>query len=148
MERRVVVTGIGAITPIGNTADESWEGILNKKCGIDKITLFDATGFKTSLAAEVKDIDLSQHFDGKQLKRMDRSSHFALIGAREAFKDSGITKENTDFDRVGIFVSTGIGGLITIQNQCEVNYAKGHGRVSPMFIPMAIANMPARKYCY
>lgn len=143
MERRVVITGLGAITPIGNNVEETWEGIENKKCGIDKISLFDATGFKTSLDAEVKNYEASEHFDVKQAKRLDRSSQFALVAAREAFKDSGITSENTDFNKVGIFVSTGIGGLITIQEQCEKNCLKGHGRVSPMFIPMSIANMPA-----
>lgn len=143
MERRVVITGIGAITPIGENVNETWDGIKTKKCGIDKITQFDAEGFKISLAGEIKDLDLSKYFDPKQIKRMDRSSHLAIIGAREAFKDSGITSENTDLTRVGIFVSSGIGGLKTIQEQCETNYAKGHGRVSPMFIPMSIANMPS-----
>lgn len=143
MERRVVITGMGAITPIGNNVEETWEGIKNKKCGIDKITLFDTEGFKTSLAAEIKNIDFSEHFDPKQIKRTDRSSLIGIIAAREAFKDSGITSENTDLDRVGVFVSSGIGGLHTLQEQCEVNCLKGHNRVSPMFIPMSIANMPA-----
>ncbi len=143
MERRVVITGIGAITPIGNTVNETWEGIKQTKCGIDKISLFDATGYKTSLDAEVKNYDPLKHFDVKQARRLDRSSQFALIAAREAFADSKITSENTDLEKVGIFVSSGIGGLITIQEQCETNYAKGHNRVSPMFIPMSIANMPA-----
>ena len=83
------------------------------------------------------------YFEAKQAKRLDRVSQFALIAAREAFKDSKMTEENTDFDRVGIFVSSGIGGLITIQNQCETNIQKGNNRISPMFIPMSIANMPA-----
>lgn len=143
MEKRVVITGIGAITPIGNNVSETWEGIKNKKCGIDKITLFDTANYKTSLAAEVKNYNPEEHFEVKEAKRLDRSSQFALIGAREAMKDSGMTSENTDFNRVGIFVSSGIGGLITIQNQCETNLEKGNRRVSPMFIPMAIANMPA-----
>lgn len=143
MEKRVVITGVGAITPIGKNADETWKGIENKKCGIDNISLFDATNFKTSLDAEVKDYDPLEYFDRKQAKRLDRSSQFAIISAREAVKDSGITAENTDLDRVGVFVSSGIGGLITIQEQCETNYAKGNSRVSPMFIPMSISNMPA-----
>ncbi len=143
MEKRVVITGLGAITPIGKNTEEMWKGIQEKKCGIDKITLFDTTGYKTSLDAEVKEYDPTEYFDGKQAKRLDRSSQFALIAAREAFQDSGITEENTDFERVGVFVSSGIGGLKTIQDQCEVNYTKGNNRVSPMFIPMAIANMPA-----
>lgn len=143
MERRVVITGLGAITPIGKTVKETWEGIENKKCGIDKISLFDATGYKTSLDAEVKNFDPSEYFEVKQSKRLDRSSQFAMIAAREAFKDSGMTSENTQLDRVGIFISSGIGGLRTIQQQCEINCTKSHSRVSPMFIPMAIANMPA-----
>ena len=143
MERRVVVTGLGAITPIGNNVEETWKGIKEKKCGIDKISLFDATDYKTSLDAEVKNYDPLQYFETKQVKRLDRSSQFAIIAAREAFKNSGITSENTNLEKVGVFVSSGIGGLKTIQEQCEINYTKGHNRVSPMFIPMTIANMPA-----
>lgn len=143
MERRVVITGLGAITPIGKNVKETWEGIENKKCGIDNISLFDTTNFKTKLAAEVKEYNPLEYFEPKQAKRFDRSSQFAIIAAREAVKGSGITKENTDYDKVGIFVSTGIGGLTTIQEQCEINYIKGNKRVSPMFIPMSIANMPA-----
>ncbi len=108
-----------------------------------KLLCLIASGYKTILAAEVKDFDPLEYFDLKQAKRLDRCSQFALISAREAFEDSGITSENTNLDRVGIFVSSGIGGLITIQNQCRVNFEKGHSRVSPMFIPMSIANMPA-----
>lgn len=143
MERRVVITGLGAITPIGKDVQETWDGIKKNECGIDKITLFDSTGFKTSLAAEVKEFNPLEHFEAKQAKRLDRSSQFAIVAAREAFKDSKITSENTDLNRVGIFISSGIAGLNTIQEQCETNYIKGHNRVSPMFIPMAIANMPA-----
>ena len=143
MERRVVITGMGAITPIGNTVEEMWNGIQEKKCGIDNITLFDTTDFKTKLAAEVKNFDASQYFDVKQARRLDRVSQFAMIAAREAFNDSKITKENTNFEKIGIFIGTGIGGLITLQNQCEVRLEKGNNRVSPMFIPMVIANMPA-----
>ena len=143
MEKRVVVTGLGAITPIGNNVDETWTGIKERKCGIDEITLFDTTNFKTKLAAEIKDYDPLKYFETKQAKRLDRSSQLAIIAAREAVKMSGITKENTNFDRVGIFVSSGIGGLKTIQDQCEINFEKGNRRVSPMFIPMSIANMPA-----
>ena len=143
MEKRVVITGLGAITPIGKNVDETWKAIENKKCGIDDITLVDTTNFKTKLAAEVKEYNPLDYFEPKQAKRLDRYSQFAIIAAREAVKDSGITKENTDYDRVGIFVSSGIGGLNTIQEQCEVNYIKGNNRVSPMFIPMSIANMAA-----
>ena len=143
MERRVVITGIGAITPIGNNVEDSWNGIKEQKCGIDRITVFDPETYKCKLAAEVKNYNVEEHFDLKQAKRLDKSSQFAIIAAREAFKDSRITEENTDLERVGIYVSSGIGGLKTIEEQCEIKTVKGHGRVSPMFIPMAIANMPA-----
>ncbi len=143
MNRRVVITGIGAITPIGNTVEEMWEGIKNKKCGIDKISLFDASDFKTSLAAEVKNYESSEYFDAKEAKRLDRCSQFAIVAAREAFKDSKIMSENTDLENVGVFIGSGIAGLNTIQDQCEVRTVKSHNRVSPMFIPMAISNMPA-----
>lgn len=143
MEKRVVITGIGAITPIGNNIDEMWDGILQNKCGIDKITLFDTEGLKTSLAAEVKGYIPTEYFEMKQAKRLDRSSQFAIVAAREAFKDSGISAENTDLTRVGVAVSSGIAGLNTIEEQSGVNYAKGSSRISPLFIPMSIANMPA-----
>ena len=143
MERRVVITGLGAISPIGNNVDEMWKGIENKTCGIDKISLFDASDYKTSLAAEVKDFNPLDHFEVKQTRHLDRSSQFALVASRQAYKDSGITPENTDMERCGIFISSGIGGLNTIQEQCKILYVKGHNRVSPMFIPMSIANMPA-----
>ena len=103
MERRVVITGIGAITPIGKNVDENWNAIKNKECGIDNITLFDTTNFKTKLAGEVKNYEPSNYFDVKEAKRLDRCSQFAIISAREAFKDSKITHENTDFERVRNF---------------------------------------------
>ncbi len=141
--RRVVVTGLGCITPIGKNVEETWNGIENGVCGVDTMKLVNPENFKTKMDAEVKDYNPHDYFDVKQARRLDRSSQFALIAAREAFADSGISEENTDFNNVGIFVSSGIGGLITIQNQCEVNLEKGHNRISPMFIPMSIANMPA-----
>lgn len=141
--RRVVVTGLGCITPIGKNVEETWNGIENGVCGVDTMKLVNPETFKTKMDAEVKDYNPHDYFDVKQARRLDRSSQFALIAAREAFADSGISEENTDFNNVGIFVSSGIGGLITIQNQCEVNLEKGHNRISPMFIPMSIANMPA-----
>lgn len=143
MERRVVITGLGTINPIGNTVDESWESIKKGTCGIGKISLFDATEFRTSVDAEVKDYDPLKYFDLKASKRLDRSSQFALIAAREAYKDSGLSPENTNHDRIGIFVSSGIGGFSTIQKQCETNKERGNRSVSSLLIPMAIVNMPA-----
>ncbi len=143
MERRVVITGLGAITPLGESAIELWDGIKSKKCGIDEITLIDTSNFKTKLAGEVKNYDYLKYFDVKQGRRLDRVSQFALIAGREAFKTSGITNENTNFENVGIYISSGIGGFTTIENQCVACNTKGNGKVSPMFIPMGIANMPA-----
>ena len=143
MERRVVITGLGAITPLGESAVELWDGIKTKKCGIDEITLIDNSTFKTKFAGEVKNYDYSKYFDIKQGKRLDRVSQFAMVAGREAFKTSGITEENTDFENIGIYISSGIGGFSTIESQCVTCSEKGNGRVSPMFIPMGIANMPA-----
>ena len=143
MEKRVVITGLGTINPIGNDVENTWDGIKNCKCGIDQITLFDNSNLKTKLAAEVKEYNASNYLDIKQAKRLDRSSQFAIIAAREALKDSGINEENTNLESVGIFIGSGIGGLITIENQCQTKFEKGANRVSPMFIPMSIANMPA-----
>lgn len=143
MEKRVVITGLGTINPIGNNTDETWKSIENKVCGIDVLTQVNNETFKTKLAGEVKEYDPTKYFDMKQAKRLDKSSQFAIIAAREALENSKITSENTNFENFGIFVSTGIGGLKTIQEQCEINTVKGHNRISPMFIPMSIANMPA-----
>lgn len=143
MEKRVVITGMGAITPIGKTVEQTWQSIQEKKCGVEEIKLFDTTNFKTKFGAEIKDYDPLVFFEAKEAKRFDRVSQFAIISAREALQESGITKENTNMDEVGVYIGSGIGGLITIQNQCQVNFEKGNKRVSPMFIPMAISNMPA-----
>ena len=143
MERRVVITGLGTICPIGKNVDEMWESIKTNKCGIDFIKAFDTENFKTKVAAEVKDYNDEDYFDLKEAKRLDRVSKFAIIAAREAYKDSGITKENTNHDNIGIFIGSGIGGFSTMQTQFGINEVKGNKRVSPMFIPMGISNMPA-----
>lgn len=141
MERRVVITGIGAITPIGNNAEEFWKGIKEGKCGIDEITLFDTTNQKVKLAAEVKGYKPEEHFERKRMNRMDRYTQFAVVASREAIKDSGITEENTDMERLGVMIGSGIGGLGTIEEQVENCYQKSPDKVSPMYIPMAIVNM-------
>ena len=141
--KRVVITGMGLISPIGNSVEESWDGILNHKCGIDNISLFDCTDFKTKLDAEIKGFNFEDHFDAKTIKRTDRSSLLAICSAREAMKDSMIDENNTDFNRLGVFVSTGIGGFNTVEEQCNIAYEKGNKRVSPLFIPMGIVNMAA-----
>ena len=141
MERRVVVTGIGAITPIGNNADEFWKGLKEGKCGIDTITAFDVSDFKVKLAAEVKGYNPEDYFDKRSARRLDKFAQFAMIAAREAMKYSGMTKENTDFDRVGVFIGSGMGGLETIEKENRVCFEKGYDKISPMYIPMVISNM-------
>lgn len=141
--RRVVVTGMGAITPIGNTVEEFWKGIQEGKCGIDTITQFDTEGFKAKLAAEVKDYVSEEHFERKSLKRMDRFSEFALVAAREAMKDSKLEVDKIDATRFGVGISAGIGGLSFIEKQKEIILEKGPDRISPMFIPVSINNMAA-----
>ncbi len=143
MNRRVVITGLGAITPIGNTADEFWKGLVEGKCGIDEITLFDTTDFKVKLAGEVKNFKVEEYFDRREAKRLDRYSHLALVAARELMKDSKLDVEKIDATRFGVAVSSGIGGLQTIENNKAILIEKGPDRVSPMFIPMSINNMAA-----
>ena len=141
--KRVVITGLGTISPIGKNVNETWEGIKSKKCGVEKITQFNTDNFKTKLACEVKNYNPEDYFDLKQARRLDKCSQFAIIAAREALQDSKITKENTDYNNIGTYIGSGIGGLNTIQEQCLVNFEKGNNRVSPMFLPMALSNMPA-----
>lgn len=141
MERRVVITGIGAITPIGNNVEEFWNGIKTQKCGIDEITKVDTSDLKVKLAAEVKNFNAEEHFDKRTARRMDLYSQYAVVASREALKASGITEENTDMTRVGIVIGSGIGGLVTMQKDIGACETKGPDRVSPMFIPMGIANM-------
>jgi len=143
MKNRVVVTGMGAVTPIGNNTADFWQGIKEGKCGIDTITAFDITDFKSTLAAEVKGFKPEDYMDKKEAKRMDRYSQFGIAAAEEAYKDAGLETAAFDRDRFGVIVGSGIGGLLTIEDQHSRLLEKGPGRVSPFFIPMAISNMAA-----
>ncbi len=141
MERRVVITGLGAITPIGNNAKDFWEGIKNGKCGIDNITQFDTTDFKVKLAAEVKNYNPEDYFDKREAKRLDKFSQYAMIAAREAWEDSGLDKEKENMEQVGVIIGSGIGGIQTIETEHAKCMERGPERVSPMYIPMGISNM-------
>ena len=143
MNKRVVITGMWAITPIGNNVNELFKGIVECKCGIEDITLFDTKDFKVKLAAEVKGYNPEEYLDRRAAKRMDRFTQFGVIAAREAMKDSGLNNENIDMEKVGVIVSSGIGGLKTIEEQNINLNQKGSDKVSPMYIPMAISNMAA-----
>ena len=143
MERRVVITGLGAITPIGNNTEEFWKGIKEGKCGIDEITHFDTTNYKVKLAGEVKGYNPEEYFDRRSAKRLDKFSQFAIVAAKEAWNDSKLDKEKEDMTRIGVILGSGIGGLETIEKEINTLLQKGPDRVSPMFIPMIIGNMAA-----
>ena len=141
--RRVVITGLGAVTPVGLTAAESWQAVRSGVCGIAPITQFDPAGQKVSLAAEVKGFDPEAHFTRQEAKHMARFTQFALASAREALRDSGLDREQEDLDRCGVIVSSGIGGLSITEAEHDKGAQKGWDRVSPFYIPTAICNMAA-----
>jgi 3-oxoacyl-[acyl-carrier-protein] synthase II len=141
--RRVVVTGLGAITPIGNSVKEMWQSVLENKCGIDKITHFDTENRKVTLAGEVKNFVPEDFLDKREARKMDRFTQFACVAANEAVADSAIDFESEDTSRCGVIIASGIGGLGTIQQEDIKGYEKGYDRVSPYFIPMSISNMAA-----
>lgn len=140
--RRVVITGMGAITPIGKTMSETWDGVKSGKCGIDFITGYDTTDRKVKVAGEIKDFNPEDYFERAEIKKMDRYSMLALIAAEEAVKDAGYDFADIA-DQTGVLVSSGIGGLATIEAEHARGTEKGFDRVSPFFIPNAIANMAA-----
>lgn len=143
MNRRVVVTGLGAITPIGNSIESFWKSVKENKNGIDKITLFNTEDLKVKLAAEVKDFNPEEYLGKKHSKRIDRYSQFALVAAKECIKDSNLDLDTIDKERFGVIFGSGIGGLSTIENQIKTIVKKGASRVSPLTIPMSISNMAA-----
>ena len=143
MEKRVVITGMRAITPIGNCVDEFWKGIKEGKCGIDEITYFDTSNFKVKLAAEVKGYNPEEYFDRREAKRTDKFTQYAMVASREAWKDSGLEQEKENMERVGIILGSGIGGIETMEGNIEKYAEKGPDRVSPMYIPMSVVNMAA-----
>jgi len=140
--KRVVVTGLGALTPIGNTIDEFWNGLINGKSGAAPITHFDATNFKTRFACEVKNFNPTDFLDRKEARKMDKFTQYAMVASQEAIDDSGLDFEKENKDRVGVIWGAGIGGLETFQNEV-LDYAKGDGtpRFNPFFIPKMIADM-------
>ena len=142
-KRRVVITGLGAVTPVGLTAAESWEAVKAGKCGIGPITLYDASSMKAKLAGEVKGFDPANYMEKREARKVDRFAQFALAAAQEAVEQSGLDFAKEDPYRCAIIMSAGIGGLITLQNECVKGSQKGFDKISPFFIPMAIGNMAA-----
>jgi 3-oxoacyl-[acyl-carrier-protein] synthase II len=140
--KRVVVTGLGALTPIGNNVEQYWNGLINGVSGAAPITYFDASKFKTRFACELKNFDVTQFIDRKEARKMDRFTQYAMVASDEAILDSNLNIENLDKDRVGVIWGAGIGGLETFQNEV-LNYASGDGtpRFNPFFIPKMIADI-------
>lgn len=142
-KRRVVVTGIGTINPIGHNVEETWKSIEEGRCGIAPISLFDTKGMKVTLAGEVKDFDVTKYIDKKEAKKMDRFIQMGMIASHEAMLDSGLDINNIDSHRFGVIVSSGIGGLGSIEKNYQTGEKRGFDRVSPFFIPMTISNLAA-----
>ena len=143
MKRRVVVSGMGAVSPIGNSVEELWQGIRTHRCGIDAITHFDTADYKVKLAAEVKDLDMEQYFSKRDLKFNDRFTQFARIAAKQAMQDSGLDVHKENMERFGVIIGSGIGGIATIEQAQKNMESRGPSRVSPFFIPMTLANLAA-----
>lgn len=142
--KRVVVTGIGALTPLGNSVNDYWQGLINGVPGADMITLFDASKFRTKFACEVKNFDPTKFLDKKEARKIDRFTQLALVASDQAMTDASLNKENINPDRVGVVFASGIGGLITFQNEVT-DFARGDGtpRFNPFFIPKMILDIAA-----
>ena len=141
MERRVVITGLGVVSPVGSSVTKFWENLTAGKSGIGRITKFDPEGFPVQIAGEVKDFDPLEYFDKKEVRRTDPFIQFAVGAAVQAVKSSGLEESDVDKTRVGVLIGSGIGGLSTIEQQLKILWEKGPRRVSPFCVPMEIINM-------
>ena len=143
MKKRVVITGLGAVTPIGNTVDAFWDGIKKEQIGIGAITSFDTSDYKVKLAAEVKDFKAADYMDAKAARRMELFSQYAVAAARQAYEDSGLDISKEDPYDAGVIIGSGIGSLPALEREYSRLLTKGPTRISPMFVPMMISNMAA-----
>ena len=143
MARRVVITGMGAVTPLGNSVDAFWQGLVEGRCGIGPITQFDTAEFKVKLAAEVKDFNAGDYMDAKNARRMEPFSRFAVAAAKQALDDCGVDLEKEDPYRFGVSVGSGIGSLQAVESSEQKLLSKGPGRVDPLLVPRMISNMAA-----
>src|SRR5215204_3131850 len=141
--RRVVVTGLGAVTSLGHNVDSFWSSLVAGRCGVKRISLFDPSEFASQIGAEVADWDPAQHMDPKEARRNDRYTHFGFVAAKQAFADAGIDMGKEDGDRVGVMIGSGIGGMFTFESQLKVMAERGPRKVSPFTIPSLIGNMCA-----
>ena len=143
MKRRVVITGLGAVTPLGNNVEQTWQAVQRGECGIGPITLYDPSAQKVKIAGEVKNLAFEEFIDKKELRKMDRYTQLAMVAAQEVMRSSGLDIEQENAARCGVLVSSGIGGLGTIESEHTKGEEKGFDRVSPFFIPMVISNIAA-----
>ncbi len=143
MTRRVVITGLGAVTPLGNDVPTTWSGVIAGRSGAGPITQFDTTGYKTRFACEVKDFDVTPLVGKKEARRMDRFTQFAVSAAKQALDDSGVTVTPDDSWRVGVFMGTGIGGIGTLESEIRQMVTKGPDRISPFLVPMMLPDTAA-----
>ena len=143
MSRRVVITGLGTVNPLGNNVETTWENVKKGVCGIDEITRIDTTNHAVKLAGEVKDLDVTAVIDKKDARRMDRYAQYAVVAADEAFKQSGLDMEKEDAERCGVIFSSGIGGMEVTEKNYQTGERRGFDKISPFYIPMTIANMGA-----
>ncbi|MFH2048516.1 MAG: beta-ketoacyl synthase N-terminal-like domain-containing protein, partial [bacterium] len=143
MSERVVITGMGVVSPLGCSVDELWNSLLEGKSGIKTITRFDASEYPTRIAGEVLNFDPAIYIDKKELRRMDISEQYAIVASEQAIKDSGLDLEKVNLDRCGVVIGSGIGGISTFEKQHSLLENSGPGRVSPFFIPMMIIDMCA-----
>lgn len=142
-KRRVVITGMGVISPIGSTLESFWHSLATGKSGVCKITRFDASTFSTQIAAEVKGFEPTEHLGAKEARRMDRFTQFAVVAAKQALEDAKLTIDESNAHRIGVIVGSGIGGIETLEQEAIALYERGPGRVSPFLVPMLIPDMAA-----
>ncbi|EIY5211612.1 beta-ketoacyl-ACP synthase II [Listeria monocytogenes] len=140
-KRRVVVTGVGAVTPIGNDAETSWKNAKKGVNGVAKMTRLNPDDFPVKIAAELKDFDVEKYLEKKEARKMDRFTHYAIASAEMAVQDSGLVIDDSNANRVGVWIGSGIGGMETFETQYEIFLNRGHRRVSPFFVPMMIPDM-------
>ena len=143
MARRVVVTGIGLVSPLGLDAPSTWEALVAGRSGVGPISHFDPSDFPTRIAAEVHGFNAEDYLDRKDARKMDAFSHFAIAATREALGDAGLTIDGTNADRVGVYIGSGIGGLPLLEDQHKMLLNRGPRRISPFFIPGMIVNLAA-----
>lgn len=141
MKRRVVITGLGIVSPVGNTVPQAWDNLVSGRSGIDRITRFDASGFNAQIAGEVKDFDVTKYLSAKEAKQMDTFIHYGIAASVDAWNDAGLTVTDENAERIGAIVSSGIGGLQRIEETQTEYLAKGPRRISPFFVPASLINL-------